>query len=869
MSIPDLSKYPLTSPQQLAQLGLEFGELELSRFSDEHQKHLLESFSKLEIGGMYYWGNLRYNATFDVYILDNILRRISNTNSRRSKKGEIEFICLVRVWDWERKVWAAIPNNLPEYAHEVSLTEFLENIHLPKLTKNPLELYEEAKAAMDSGDISQYTLAADEVEGDNGPDTQLMHLGSKEALENIHSALESRRNHAELIRMNMEMIIEQKKQELESIKDKLQGAIVQFEKKIKKIFRVITTLELYLGVDEQIIQILEGPAAPASDPICIRQGLMFMDEEFGDPWDDGQGIEWHDLSAFGDWLVRNTNYKRVLPESKCIAAFKVRRNPKERSGNPYWVAKMKEMDNYTFLVMRNGDNIYRLITDKIEFLPRLFPKRKELQQLFELWREADRAEEKERMSDQKEFEKENQEFTEPEYREAEKKKLDQQDYSETYFRIDAHDNNGASKRYPDLSLGNFYRTGEVKEYSENHVFFYKMRFTLFQGIIERTQIFHPLSETIKLFDHSAVNKGLVKLIYDDELTLPTGKPGFWEWMKKLNDQIDYGSRIVLSHNWGFISQFIQNRGDYSAYHAHQELGNRLDDRFGDGTRFSRLPKDPNPGLYYVKKGERWESVPVWIDNPSWKPELYSTPDEREYCPLDSSDLYPKEIKPYYSEKEYNNNREHLTAIYMDYDEQKRLFGKVIGKAPFPGYTAWRVYVLKNPKRIHRHICDHSDNRRSPLYDWEDQKMNFLCVRYNPKDKIERQGWTWKWDAEERKNNLSWKITPDDAFILNYDLVTTEDIDFYLNSRIDRRHYLHMMPLLWEVRQQLEHEQAEEKDFKELVKAEVHKISGVIPSDEMVHHACEDWKKNLKWKRAITHDDQKALRMIVKSISKQV
>ena len=79
----------------------------------------------------------------------------------------------------------------------------------------------------------------------------------------------------------------------------------------------------------------------------------------------------------------------------------------------------------------------------------------------------------------------------------------------------------------------------------------------------------------------------------------------------------------------------------------------------------------------------------------------------------------------------------------------------------------------------------------------------------------------------------------------------------------------MMPLLWEVRQQLEQEQAEEKDFKELVKAEVYKISGVIPSDEMVHRACEDWKKNLKWKRAITHDDQKALRMIVKSISKQV
>lgn len=866
-----LIKVPIASPEKVASILRAFGEQEATRYNDEYAAKLLSKASQVQIGAMYYAGQINYRSFYDVYILDNIIQRpIQGKKSKKNKEPKYEFICLVRAWDWEKKVWTGLRNRLPEFAHEISLSDFLKDIHLPKLSRHPDDLYKEASEALASGDVSAYSLVADELESENGPDTKLMHLGSKETLENMHQSLEVRKNHAELVRMTMEMVIAQKKRELEAIKDKLEGSIALFEKKIRKIFRVITTLELYLGIDEEIIQILEGPTAPAQDPICIRQGLMFMDEEFGDPWDDGQGVEWKDLSAFGEWLVRNGNYKKVLPESKCIAAFKVRRNPKQRSGNPYWVARMEDIDKYTFLVIRNGDNIYRLITEKIEFMPRLFPRKKELQQLLELWKEADRVEQKQRQEDQKQFNQDNaNRFSDPEEHESEVRNLEQQDYSETYFGTSG-ERSKAHEKYPDLSLGNFSRTGEVKEYAEDHVFFYKMRFTLFQGIIERTSIFQPLPEPVKLFDHSAVEKGLVRLIYDDELTLPTGRPGFWEWMKAMNDQIDFGSRIVLSHNWGFISDFLKGEGERDLYYAKKQVGNRFDDRFGDGTRFSRLPDDPGPGLYYVKKGTRWENVPKWIVNPHWRPELLTTPDEANYCPKEYEEECPKEIKAWYTEKEQRKYHAHITTLYLSYTKQKELFGKVVSKAPFPGYDSWRVPVLKNPKHIQAHLCvkDNTFNRFHH-YQTEDKKVEYMCIRYNPKDKIDRIGWTWVFDAEERKNNLSWKITTDDAFILNYDLVTIEDIDFYLNSRVDRRHYIHMMPLLWEVRKQLEKERADESDFRQLVKGEVLKSIGVLPSDEQVNQECENWKRNLKWKRAIAHDDQKALRMIVKSLIKQL
>lgn len=802
----------------------------IDRFNKPYQESFRERIMGVEVGAMYY-SNSDYNA-WTVYLVENI-----TIQEPKRKKDSKEFIVHVKIWDWKEQAWGPLPDKSKGYEYIMGLDEFSKAVMLPKLTKHPIELIAEAELALKTGDMSKYELDQLSKQQAEGPDTQLMHMGSKASLEAIHRDVMAKKNHLELLQHSMEMVIAQKMRELEKIKDKLNGTIAVLNKQIKKIFRVITTLELYLGIEETIIQIQEGMTAPVTEPISIRQGIMFMDEEVGDPWDDGLGIEWTHVKDFDQWLTRNENYKKVLPELKGMAAFKCKREQKKRSENPYVNMAMGESDHFTFLLIRNGDNLYRLITEKIEFYPRLFPRRQELQDLFELWTFMDDLEKKNK---------------------GESTHI----WSEDEQRL------RAKFKGKDMEFGR--DTAATKELAEDNVFFYKMRMTLFQGILERTQIFEPTPEPIKLFDNSSIEKGLVRLIFDDELTLPSGRPTFWQWLEKLNSTITYGSRIILSHNWNFRKDF-----NHSYIDSGRDLHNsRLDDRFQSDNRYN-MPKLPNEGLYYVKMGERYQNEPLWIENPNFDESKYVTKNEVEWSPEDDIDWR-------------GNKREHLREqVMMSYTDQIKFFGKIVAKDTFDHFNKnetndqkhGQVWVDRNPRKIQKYTNGEDSviafqdgkasrkTRKSFHYQRHDVKYNFMCIRYNPKDKIEREGWTWKDFPEERKLSLSWKIYNSDAFVINYDDIKIEDIDFYLTSRVDRREYIHIMPLLWEVKKQLVAEAQSEVDFKRLVQGQVLKDAGYMPSDEAVDQAVEEWKKNLKWKRAIHHDDEKALRMIVKRLSK--
>ncbi len=104
----------------------------------------------------------------------------------------------------------------------------------------------------------------------------------------------------------------------------------------------------------------------------------------------------------------------------------------------------------------------------------------------------------------------------------------------------------------------------------------------------------------------------------------------------------------------------------------------------------------------------------------------------------------------------------------------------------------------------------------------------------------------------------------------------EDVNFYLTNRIDRRHYLSMMPLLWQVKVEKEKEREQEKDFVTLVIGEMIKLYGdrVSTSDVLkrkhVWEAIEWWKaKKVKWKRPIKQDEAKALRMVISKLERDL
>lgn len=165
-------------------------------------------------------------------------------------------------------------------------------------------------------------------------------------------------------------------------RDKLLAIQRDFKDKLEQITKVVDIIELYLGVSEEIVQIQQGEPASYTDPICFRQLVLHMDEEVGDE-EDG-GLDWEKIEVFDDWFRKNTN--QVLPESKGIVVVRPRRDEKDYRMGDDLLARLSEHERnkpnfYTYILIRNGDNLYRIWTSKIRIYPHLFPGSDEIRKL--------------------------------------------------------------------------------------------------------------------------------------------------------------------------------------------------------------------------------------------------------------------------------------------------------------------------------------------------------------------------------------------------------------------------------------------------------------------------------------------------------
>lgn len=96
---------------------------------------------------------------------------------------------------------------------------------------------------------------------------------------------------------------------------------------VAKLEEVVYTVQLYLGRDEEVVCLREGEPAPAETPICIRQNVLFMDEEIALTRPDG--IDFEDIAEFDAWLLADPKHlSQVLPEPKGVVVLGVRRHGK-------------------------------------------------------------------------------------------------------------------------------------------------------------------------------------------------------------------------------------------------------------------------------------------------------------------------------------------------------------------------------------------------------------------------------------------------------------------------------------------------------------------------------------------------------------
>lgn len=145
---------------------------------------------------------------------------------------------------------------------------------------------------------------------------------------------------------------------------------------VDKIEDRLFNIQLYAGIFETISTLADGAPASKDEKLKIMQRRLYMDEEALLSYEAG-GMTFKDMKAFDKWIAEPVNRDRILPFPRCVVSMRVRRNTKDRSGTGLsaFVQIAREIeDKYTYLFVRNGDQLYRICTD-LDFGELMFPER--------------------------------------------------------------------------------------------------------------------------------------------------------------------------------------------------------------------------------------------------------------------------------------------------------------------------------------------------------------------------------------------------------------------------------------------------------------------------------------------------------------
>ena len=566
------------------------------------------------------------------------------------------------------------------------------------------------------------------------------------------------------------------------MKKDLDRFVKKIEREIAKVYRLIATLEIFFGIKEEVIQISEGEAAPHDEPIQLRQQILYMDEEFGE-YKDG-GLEFKDITLFDKWLIDSGEFRKILPEPKGVVLMRSRRNEKDH-GDPFLNHEYFKLDRLCYVLVRNGDNVYRICTDNIKYTDRLFPKRTELSEIFE---------------------------------------------------------NLANKQTEILKQDNEYYIDKLnQEYDQMEMTFnhYQNNMMLVHGLIMRTEIFMPLPLGLNVMKPET-HEGKLNFIYDEENLIQDGKPSYDEWLRENNKKLTKGSRIFITND------------------APRKEGRN---RFFLYFREYNEPKPPDSGIYqlkeyqYEKQVNVTETIPIseWDElEKQYKKDIEDIVIAAGYDKFNPNALYPISVSNKIDKSKKSRKYSKNQIIYdKEWDFETRDNRKPVSVV---------VNVLKNGEIQYKKIIETG-----------------YKITYNPKDTV-YAGWGKEFDegySRERRTNLGYKIYPEtDRFIINYDALLLDEIDYYLNDRVNRQHYLHMMPILRGLKREILAEKEKEKHIIDALNTRLKFENGIDFDIHMDISEAIEWYKNslpTVWKRPMNPDNKDAWKLVelrTKSIIKK-
>ena len=203
--------------------------------------------------------------------------------------------------------------------------------------------------------------------------TALVTSSGPERLEMAVSDLNKKRLKAEILGR----IIQRKVNAITSM-------VSEMNKQIKKLKKVIGIFELYLGVEEEIVQLTDGQRESPNTPVSIRQLVLYMDEEVGDPTEGG--IDFRRVDDFDDWVV--DNFKLLIPETKGMVVMRPSRQKRWQRGRFGEFLAVQKDDYRCYLLIRNGDVLYRIFTGISHIGAKFFPSPSEFEEIVKTSREG-------------------------------------------------------------------------------------------------------------------------------------------------------------------------------------------------------------------------------------------------------------------------------------------------------------------------------------------------------------------------------------------------------------------------------------------------------------------------------------------------
>ena len=328
---------------------------------------------------------------------------------------------------------------------------------------------------------------------------------------------------------------------------------------IKAIEDRIFSVQLYAGLVEEVEQIQDGKPAAVGEKIRLFQRRCYMDEECLARYETG-GMEFKDLAAFDRWLLRPENLNRLIPFQRCIVAFQVRRNTKEREGFTiaHFIRMMDlaQLDKLTFLYIRNGEKVYRLNT-AIEFGAKLFPDMDHNQLTGKLYVYMYGSGVHKIVTENQYLgmlEDEARQEREIEEKKAAAAKLpkDKRPYFSDYVSREAKNYKPYNKDnvyYDDISqhiqrmISEHVYYDDISQHIQRMISEHNRLVLVLQGLLDRSPVLHPHPQW-SLWTTGGFEQAL-ELIFDDSRTLTTGEaPDFEAYRAKLNADLKAGCVTV-------------------------------------------------------------------------------------------------------------------------------------------------------------------------------------------------------------------------------------------------------------------------------------------------------------------------------------